>query len=113
MRAWKAIGTPIPICNRRMRLTDLSKLDFRGSRVQANPLDYMRREDIADCPLDFSPEGRIRFFDGRTKRVEQMGQACLPLRRFSLSSSEITETPGVCVTLSIIQASTPSTWQER
>ena len=27
MRAWKAIGTPVPICNRRMRLTDLSKLD--------------------------------------------------------------------------------------
>jgi choloylglycine hydrolase len=40
--------------NRRMRLVDLSKLDFGGSKVQAIPLDKVRHEDIEDRTQDFS-----------------------------------------------------------
>ena len=40
--------------NRRMRLVDLSKLDFTGSKVQSFPLDAVRREDIEDRTQDFS-----------------------------------------------------------
>lgn len=40
--------------NRRMRMVDLSKLDFSGSKVQAFPLDAVRQEDIEDRTHDFS-----------------------------------------------------------
>lgn len=40
--------------NRRMRLVDLSKLDFGGTKVQRTPLDPVRREDIEDRTQDFS-----------------------------------------------------------
>jgi choloylglycine hydrolase len=40
--------------NRRMRLVDLSKLDFGGDKVQAVPLDAVRQEDIEDRTQDFS-----------------------------------------------------------
>jgi len=40
--------------NRRMRLVDLSKLDFGGSKAQAIPLDKVRREDIEERTQDFS-----------------------------------------------------------
>ena len=42
--------------NRRMRVVDLSKLDFGGSNVQAIPLDKARREDIEDRTQEFSTE---------------------------------------------------------
>jgi hypothetical protein len=37
-----------------MRVVDLSKLDFGGSKVQAIPLDKARREDIEDRTQEFS-----------------------------------------------------------
>jgi len=40
--------------NRRMRVVDLSKLDFGGSKVQTIPLDKARREDIEDRTQEFS-----------------------------------------------------------
>lgn len=40
--------------NRRMRLVDLSKLNFNGDKVQAIPLDQVRQEDIQNRTQDFS-----------------------------------------------------------
>jgi choloylglycine hydrolase len=40
--------------NRRMRLVDLSRLDFTGSKVQSFVLDAVRREDVEDRTQDFS-----------------------------------------------------------
>jgi hypothetical protein len=37
-----------------MRLVDLGKLDFGGSKVQAIPLDRVRREEIQHRTQDFS-----------------------------------------------------------
>jgi hypothetical protein len=40
--------------NCRMRLVDLGKLDFGGSKVQAIPLDRVRREEMQHRTQDFS-----------------------------------------------------------
>ena len=40
--------------NRRMRLVNLSKLDFGGTKIQRTPPDPVRREDIEDRTQDFS-----------------------------------------------------------
>ena len=40
--------------NRRMRMVDLSKLDFGGGKVLTIPLDEVRAEDIKDRTQDFS-----------------------------------------------------------
>lgn len=39
--------------NRRMRLVDLSKLDFSGNKVLTIPLDEVRAEDVKDLTQDF------------------------------------------------------------
>lgn len=39
--------------NRRMRVVNLSKLNFSGDKVQAIPLDKVQREDIEDRTQDF------------------------------------------------------------
>ena len=40
--------------NRRMRMVDLSKLDFSGNQVLTIPLDKVRSEDIKERTADFS-----------------------------------------------------------